>query len=171
MVAHYIHSSLHLIFFTSYCFMLYTCKCFIALVSHLFALSNVFGISVQFNCSVVSNSLWPHGLQHTRPPGPSPTPGASSNSCPSSQCAIQPSHPLLFPSPHAFNFSQHQGLFQWVSSSHQVAIVLEFQDSNMNNEYSGLISFRIDFRIWYLERFYFYGYFYKAKIIQSPTPP
>ena len=40
--------------------------------------------------------------------------------------AIQPSHLLLSPSP-AFNLSQHQGLFQWVSSSHQVAKVLEFQ--------------------------------------------
>ena len=41
--------------------------------------------------------------------------------------AIQPSHPLSFPSPPAFNLSQHQGLFQCVSSSHQVAKVLEFQ--------------------------------------------
>ena len=41
--------------------------------------------------------------------------------------AIQPSHPLSSPSPPAFNLSQHQGLFQWVSSSHQVAKVLEFQ--------------------------------------------
>ena len=41
--------------------------------------------------------------------------------------AIQPSHPLLSPSPPAFNLSQHQGLFKWVSSSHQVAKVLEFQ--------------------------------------------
>ena len=40
---------------------------------------------------------------------------------------IQPSHPLSSPSPPAFNLSQHQGLFQWVSSSHQVAKVLEFQ--------------------------------------------
>ena len=40
--------------------------------------------SVQFNCSVVSNSLWPHGLQQARPPCPSPTHGAYSNSCPSS---------------------------------------------------------------------------------------
>ena len=38
--------------------------------------------SVQFSRSVVSNSLWPHGLQHTRLPCPSPTPGAYSNSCP-----------------------------------------------------------------------------------------
>ena len=40
---------------------------------------------------------------------------------------IQPSHPLSFPSPPALNLSQHQGLFQWVSSSHQVAKVLAFQ--------------------------------------------
>ena len=41
--------------------------------------------------------------------------------------AIQPSHPLLSPSPPALNLSQHQGLFKWVSSTHQVAKVLEFQ--------------------------------------------
>jgi len=41
--------------------------------------------------------------------------------------AIQPSHPLLSPSPPTLNLSQHQGLFKWVSSSHQVAKVLEFQ--------------------------------------------
>ena len=41
--------------------------------------------------------------------------------------AIQPSHPLSSPSPPALNLSQHQGLFKWVSSLHQVAKVLEFQ--------------------------------------------
>ena len=41
--------------------------------------------------------------------------------------AIQPSPPLSSPSPPTFNLSQHQGLFQWVSSTHQVARVLEFQ--------------------------------------------
>ena len=41
--------------------------------------------------------------------------------------ALQPSHPLLSPPPPAFNLSQHQGLFQGVSSLHQVAKVLEFQ--------------------------------------------
>ena len=39
-------------------------------------------MSIQFICSVVSDSLQPHGLQHTRPPCPSPTPGTYSNSCP-----------------------------------------------------------------------------------------
>ena len=59
--------------------------------------------------------------------------------------ATQPSHPVSFPSPPAFNLSQHQGLFKWVSSSHQVAKVLEFQlQHQSSNEYSGLISFRMD---------------------------
>ena len=59
--------------------------------------------------------------------------------------AIQPSHPLLSPSPPAFNLSQHQGLFQWVSSSHQVAKVLELNFSiSSSNEHSGLVSYRIN---------------------------
>ena len=59
--------------------------------------------------------------------------------------AIQPSHSLLPPSPPAFNLSQHQGLFQRVSSLHQMAKVLEFQcQISPSNEYSGLISFRMD---------------------------
>ena len=58
--------------------------------------------------------------------------------------AIQPSHPLSSPSP-AFNLSQHQGLFKWVSSLHQVAKILEFQLQHQSFQwYSGLISFRID---------------------------
>ena len=59
--------------------------------------------------------------------------------------AIQPSHPLSFPSPPDFSLSHHQGIFQWVSSSHQVAKVLELQlNISPSNEYSGLISFRIN---------------------------
>ena len=59
--------------------------------------------------------------------------------------AIQPSYPLSSPFPPALNLSQHQGLFRWVSSSHQVAKVLEFQLRHQSfNEYSGLISFRMD---------------------------
>ena len=62
--------------------------------------------------------------------------------------AIQPSHPLSSPSPPALNLSQHQGLFQWVSSSHQVAKVLEFQLGSFSispsSEHSRLIFFRMD---------------------------
>ena len=103
------------------------------------------GSSAQFSRSVMSDSLWPHGLQHTRLPCPSPTPGACSNSCSLSQWCHQTTLScralLLLPSIfsiirvfssesvlYIFNFFHHQGLFQWVSSLH---------------EYSGLISFRI----------------------------
>ena len=83
------------------------------------------GGSIQFSHSVISDSLWPHGLQHARFPCPPPTPRACSNSCSLSQwCYIQPSYPLSSPSPLTFNLSQHQGLFQWVSSLHQVAKVI-----------------------------------------------
>ena len=59
--------------------------------------------------------------------------------------AIQPSHPLSSPSPPAPNPSQHQGLFQWVNSSHEVAKVLEFSFSiSPSKEHPGLISFRMD---------------------------
>ena len=66
-----------------------------------------------------SNSLRPHGLQHARPPCPSPSTGACSNSSPLSwwchstiSSSVSPFSPFL-------NLSQHQGLFQWVSYSHQ----------------------------------------------------
>ena len=63
--------------------------------------------------------------------------------------AIQPSHPLSSPSPPAPNPSQHQSLFQWVNSSHEVAKVLEFQlqhhsFQHPSKEIPGLISFRMD---------------------------
>ena len=57
--------------------------------------------------------------------------------------AIQPPHSLSSPSPPALNLSQHQGLFKWDSSSHQVAKVLEFQLQHQSFN-PGLISFRID---------------------------
>ena len=55
------------------------------------------------------------------------------------------SNDMVAPSPSAFNLSQHQGPFQWVSSLHQVAKVLELCFSiSPSNEYSGLVSFRMD---------------------------
>ena len=59
--------------------------------------------------------------------------------------AIQPSHPLLSPSSPAFNLSQRQGLFKWVSSLHQLAKYWSFSfNISPSKEHSGLISFRID---------------------------
>ena len=83
--------------------------------------------SVQFSRSVMSDSWRPHELQHSRPPCPSPSPRVHSNICPTSRWSFQSSHPLSPPLPPAPNPSQHQSLFQWVNSSHEVAKVLEFQ--------------------------------------------
>ena len=59
--------------------------------------------------------------------------------------AIQPSHSLSSLFPPAFNFSQHPGLFKWVSSPHQVAKILEFQLQHQSIQWTpGLISFRMD---------------------------
>ena len=94
-------------------------------------------VSVQlFNHSVVSDSLRPHELQHTRPPCPSPTPGVYSNSCALSQWhhpAISSCHPLLLlpPIPPSIRV-----FFQWVNSSHEVAKVLESQLQHQFSVYS-----------------------------------
>ena len=84
--------------------------------------------AVQFSSVIqLCLTLQPHGLQHARPPYPSPTPGASSNSCPSSRWC----HPTISFSVIPFSSwpqsSQHQHLFHWVNSSHEVAKTLEFQ--------------------------------------------
>ena len=100
---------------------------FFFICSSLLTPNLLFIISVvQFTCSGMFESLWPHGLQHARPPCPSPTPGVYSNSCPLSRWCHPTISSSVFPS-RAFNLSQHQVLFQWVSSLHQVAKVLEFQ--------------------------------------------
>ena len=84
--------------------------------------------SVQWSHSVVSDSLRSHGLQHTKLPYHQ-HPELAQTHVHQVGDAIQPSHLLSSLSPPTFNLSQHQGLFQSISSS---------------NEYLGLISFRID---------------------------
>ena len=91
------------------------------------------------------NSLWPHGLQHARLPCPSLSPGVSSNLCPLSQwCYLTIAFsPSPFP---AFNLSQHQIFFPSESALHiRLPKYFSFSFSiSPSNEYSGLISFRID---------------------------
>ena len=101
--------------------------------------------SVQFSSSVTSNFLWPHGLQHVRLPYPSPTPIACSNSCPSSQWChptILSCHPCLllpsiFPSIRVFSSESvlHITWPKYWGFSFNIS---------PSNEYSGLISFRMD---------------------------
>ena len=81
----------------------------------------------QFSHSVMSNSLRPHGLQLTRLPCPSPTPRACLNSCSSSRWCHPTISSSVVPFSSTFNLSQHQDLFQRVSSLDQVSKVLEFQ--------------------------------------------
>ena len=83
--------------------------------------------SVQFSRSVVSNSLRPHESQHARPPSHHQLPEFTQTHVHRVSDPIQPSHLLLSPLPPAPNPSQHQSLFQWVNSSHEVAKVLEFK--------------------------------------------
>jgi len=97
--------------------------------------------SIQFSHSVVSDSLWPHGLQHARFPWPSPISEACSNSCALSRWCHPTISSSVFPSPPAFNLSQHYGLFQWVSSSYKLAKVLELQLQHQSFQWI----FRTDF--------------------------
>ena len=101
--------------------------------------------SVQFNHSDLSDSLWPHGLQHTSLPCPSPNPGACSNSCPSSRWC----HPTISSSVSPFS-SCPQSFSAPVFSSELALCIRRPKYWNFSfsisssNEYSGLISFRID---------------------------
>ena len=77
-----------------------------------------------FCLSAMPDSLRPHGLQHIRLPCPSLSLGVCSNSGPFSQYCHPTISSSITPSPPALNLSQHQGLFQWVHSWHQVTKVL-----------------------------------------------
>ena len=84
-------------------------------------------LSVQFHShSVMSDSLWPHQLQPTRPPCPSPAPGVHPNLCPSSWWC----HPTMSSSVVPFSFClqyfPESGCFPKSHSSHEVAKILEF---------------------------------------------
>ena len=100
--------------------------------------------SVQFSCSVVSDSLRPHELQHARPPCPSPAPEVYSNSCPSGQWC----HPTI--SSSVIPFSSCPQSFPALGSfamklAHHITWPKYWSFSiRPSSEYSGLISFRID---------------------------
>ena len=79
----------------------------------------------------MSDSLQPRGLQHTRPPCPSPSPGFGQVHVHCLSDAIQPSHPLIPSSSPALKLSQHQGLFQWVGCSHQMTQIVELYHESL----------------------------------------
>ena len=101
--------------------------------------------SVQFSHSVVCDSLWPHGLQHARPPCPSPAPGVYPNSCPLSRWC----HPTI--SSSVVPFSSCLQSFPASVFSNESALRLrwpKYWSFSLNispfSKYSGLISFRMD---------------------------
>jgi len=98
--------------------------------------------SVQFSCSFVSNSLWFHGLQHTRPPCPSPTPEVYSNSCPLSHwchptisSSVVPFFSCLQSLPASESFPMSQ-LFAWGGQSTGVSALA----SVLPKKYSQMIT-------------------------------
>ena len=101
--------------------------------------------SFQFSPLVVSDCLQPHGLQHARPPCPSPTPGAYSSSCPLSRWCHPTISSSIAPSPPAFNLSQYQGFSNESGLHIRWPKYWSFSfNISLANEYSGLISFRMD---------------------------
>ena len=95
----------------------------------------------QFSCSVVSDSLRPHGLQHARTPGPSPTPRVYSNSRPLSWWCLPTTSSSVIPLSSCLQSFPASGSFKWVSPLHQVAKVLEFQLQHQSCQWV----FRTDF--------------------------
>ena len=106
--------------------------------------------SVQFSRSVVSDSLWSHELQHTRPPCPSPIPRVQPNPCPLSQwCqpAISPSVVLFSSCPQSFPALGSFQMSQLFASGHQsigASASTTGRSFSPFNEHPGLISFRMD---------------------------
>ena len=100
-------------------------------------------VTLLFSCSVVSDSLQPHELQHARLPCPSPSPGAYSNACPLSRRCHQSSCPLSFLSPLPSIFTSIRVF------SHEPALHVRWPkywslSISPSTEYLELISFRID---------------------------
>ena len=92
----------------------------------------------------MSNSLWPHEPQHTRPPYPPPTARVYTAHVHWISDAIQPSHPLTLSSPPALNLSQYQRIFQWVWCLHQMTKILELQLQHQSFQQV----FRVDWVVW-----------------------
>ena len=109
---------------------------------HLF----IFVVVLLFSCSALSDSLQPHGLQHTRLPCPSLSPRVSPSSCPLSRWCCPTTSSSTTPLSFCLQSSQHQGFF-----SNELAVHIRWPkywnfsfSISPSNKYSGLISFRID---------------------------
>ena len=102
----------------------------------------------QFSCSAVSSSLRPHGLQHPRLPCPSPTPGACSDSYPLSWWCHPTISSSVIPFSSCLQSFPASGSFPVVSSSHQVAKVLEFELQHQSFQWIFRTDFLWDWLVW-----------------------
>ena len=100
--------------------------------------------NIQFSHSVMFNSLWPHGMQHGRLPWPSPTPGACSNSCPSSQWCNPTILSSVVPFSSCLQNFPASTFYQWVLRIRWPKYWSFSFSIRPSNKYSGLISFRTD---------------------------
>ena len=119
------------------------------LIKHKVLLSVVVvSISVQFSRSVVSDSLWSHGLQHPRPPCPSPTPRVYPNSCPLSRWHHPTISSSIVPFSSHLQSSKTPGIRVFSNESVLCIRWPKYWSFSLNispsNEHSGLISFRMD---------------------------
>ena len=103
-------------------------------------------LSIWFSCTVGSDSLWPHDTRDF--PVHHQLPELAQTHVYWASDAIQPSHLLSSPSPPTFNLSQHQGLFQLVSSSHQVAKILKLQLQHQSFQWTFRTDFFLDWLLW-----------------------
>ena len=121
---------------------------FTCLWPSLFLSMELYTVSVQFNCSVMSDSLRNHRLQHTRPLCPSPTPRVYSSSHPLSQWCHPTISSSVIPFTSCLQSFPASGSFQWVSSSHKVAKVLEFQLQHQSFQWIFRTDFLYDGLVW-----------------------
>ena len=103
---------------------------------------------MSFSVTQSCPTLQHHGMYYTGLPYPSPSPWVCHTHVHWVGDAIKPSHPQLPPSPPAFNPYQHQGLFQWISSSHQVAKVLKLELQHQSFEWIFKVDFLLDWLVW-----------------------
>ena len=97
--------------------------------------------SVQFSCSVVPDSLWPHELQHARPPCLSPTPGVYLNSYPLNQWCHLTISSSVIPFSSCLQYFPTSVPFQRVRSLHHVAKILEFQLQHQSFQWTSRTDF------------------------------
>ena len=120
----------------------------LSLFSEISAFVSLILLLLLFSCSVMSDSLWPHSHSMSGFPVLHHFLELAQTHVHWVGDAIQPFHPLSSPPPPAFSLFQHESLFQWVSSSHQVAKELEPQLQDQTFKWICRVDFLLEWLIW-----------------------